>query len=598
MNDLNSVVENIKHGDNNGWSVVYQTYYNKLYRHALSLTDNDPQNAQDAVQGAFARAMSDNRIQTLKDNDKLFQWLSTFVLNEVRPMWRKQEKFMAFSTAEDYENTIDGIADDDICIPEDYAMDEAFKRRMKKAIESLTSQQRIVVQMYYYEGKNIPQIAAAMKLSESSVKTHLTAATAKLKKYIENYEKSGNKFRVIVPIPFLFNKEMPKGIYTAGLKTAGTVMATKVLAGVLAGLIGANVAFGGLYAAGVMDLNTNNNNITSAEREPDRKTESVITDSTSSDTVDTKESIADESSVSADSDVVEVNTSESEFKEYTDGYYSFKFPGSYEIGTLMPRNEVDIFLNYPVSFFLESKDALDNEYSEIKQLKQYQLKIHKTDGFTDNYDLKTIESELPQWYTRYLTDYGNLLPLDISSSEYSSSEILLVPFSNCISGTVHYKVFTSNGFCVDLTIYGDGDLYVDDEALSILESIELNQENFNKLSDKIMPMLIEKFNNTEINYSDNTTHKVSEVIADYFDGNIYFTVSTQIESVGSTHYINVSGRHDGIEGTLSWTIEYQNYEPARYQSIEYEGNMIEQHLIKFDNEMLNNIKIISYNEIM
>ena len=191
-----------------------------------------------------------------------------------------------------------------------------------------------------------------------------------------------------------------------------------------------------------------------------------------------------------------------------------------------------------------------------------------------------------------------MLPLDISSSEYSSSEILLVPFSNCISGTVHYKVFTSNGFCVDLTIYGDGDLYVDDEALSILESIELNQENFNKLSDKIMPMLIEKFNNTEINYSDNTTHKVSEVIADYFDGNIYFTVSTQIESVGSTHYINVSGRHDGIEGTLSWTIEYQNYEPARYQSIEYEGNMIEQHLIKFDNEMLNNIKIISYNEIM
>ncbi len=122
MNDLNSVVENIKHGDTNGWSVVYQTYYNKLYRHALSLTDNDPQNAQDAVQGAFARAMSDNRIQTLKDNDKLFQWLSTFVLNEVRPMWRKQEKFMAFSTAEDYENTIDGIADDDICIPEDYAI--------------------------------------------------------------------------------------------------------------------------------------------------------------------------------------------------------------------------------------------------------------------------------------------------------------------------------------------------------------------------------------------------------------------------------------------------------------------------------------------
>ena len=593
MNDLNTVVESIKRGDTNGWSVVYQTYYNKLYRHALSLTDNDPQNAQDAVQGAFARAMSDNRIQTLKDNDKLFQWLSTFVLNEVRPMWRKQEKFMAFSTAEDYENTIDGIADDDICIPEDYAMDEAFKRRMKKAIESLTSQQRIVVQMYYYEGKTIPQIASAMKLSESSVKTHLTAARAKLKKYIENYEKSGNKFRVIVPIPFLFNKEMPKGIYTAGLKTAGTVMATKVLSGVLAGLLAANAAFGGFYVARA--LNPDKNKIP-VESESNKNTESVITDNTTSDTESTKGKNADGSSISADSNAVEVNASENEFKEYTNGYYSFKFPEKYDIKSVR-TNEVGLFLNEGIRIDLTGD-------------RTYDLTIYRTEGFSNNKDLDVIKNDLSELYS------SEENPSTLYDIEFMNSDLLSVtPYSNpdyipnnnngettttttrpAEGETYQFtNVYTSNGFYIQLMVSSDKDEdRFDDETFSILESIKLNQDNFDKLSEQITAALADEINNTTVNYSeydDNTPHKRSEVLDKYFDGDISYYV-TKDNTTDRQAKFYLFGIHDGIELTFSWEISnHTHVSNSDNASLDLQGNIIEDYPDKFEKNMVDEISM-------
>lgn len=65
---------------------------------------------------------------------------------------------------------------------------EKMKQMMKKAIlNELTSRQRDCLMMYYFENKNIEQIAKALCVCKSTVSRHIKCAEKKLKNIAKYY---------------------------------------------------------------------------------------------------------------------------------------------------------------------------------------------------------------------------------------------------------------------------------------------------------------------------------------------------------------------------------------------------------------------------
>lgn len=77
------------------------------------------------------------------------------------------------------------------------------ERLLREIIEELPEDQCAVIGMFYYEEMPVKEIAAAMDVSESAVKSRLKYGRQKIEKKVRELEKQGTKLYSLSPIPFL-----------------------------------------------------------------------------------------------------------------------------------------------------------------------------------------------------------------------------------------------------------------------------------------------------------------------------------------------------------------------------------------------------------
>ena len=84
------------------------------------------------------------------------------------------------------------------------SLDAAETQRLSREIlDSLPDDQRAVVGMYYYEELSVREIAEALGVSESAVKSRLLYARRKIEARVRDLEKKGTKLYGAAPLPFL-----------------------------------------------------------------------------------------------------------------------------------------------------------------------------------------------------------------------------------------------------------------------------------------------------------------------------------------------------------------------------------------------------------
>lgn len=159
-----------------------RTYGDTVYRvafHAL----NNPQDAEDVMQTVLLKLYE--REKEFESEEHRKHWILRVAVNEsrkvLRSAWRR--------TSVPLEEWHDAAA------PEDPA-----KAEVLQAVMALEPKYRLAVYLYYYEGLNVTETAAAMRANVSTIQTWLLRARARLRKELsEEREESVHVRPEIVP---------------------------------------------------------------------------------------------------------------------------------------------------------------------------------------------------------------------------------------------------------------------------------------------------------------------------------------------------------------------------------------------------------------
>lgn len=161
-------------GEQKAYEVLVLRYQHLTVNSAMAVTKNHFM-AEDAAQDAFVTAWM--KLDTLQEPKKYASWVCRIAKNCALNMIKRYRSFIPIDTV---ENT--ALSDFVVMNPSEiYALSEE-KDDVNRSIERLPDKVRKTIQMHYYEGLSIAEIADKMRVSEGTVKWQLHDGRKRIRK--------------------------------------------------------------------------------------------------------------------------------------------------------------------------------------------------------------------------------------------------------------------------------------------------------------------------------------------------------------------------------------------------------------------------------
>jgi RNA polymerase sigma-70 factor (ECF subfamily) len=171
------VVRDVLAGDRDAYRLLVRRYGETLHGHALRMSGSTDE-AADLVQRALVQGF--RKLHTCKDPERVGAWLFRILANlckdHVRSPRRRDVGIAALSGAL--------RADGD---PASDAADAEARRRIWRALDALTAEQREAFVLKHVEGRSYEEIAAVMDLSVASLKMRVHRAREALRGLLEEF---------------------------------------------------------------------------------------------------------------------------------------------------------------------------------------------------------------------------------------------------------------------------------------------------------------------------------------------------------------------------------------------------------------------------
>lgn len=189
------------HGDSRAFEELFLQTHDKAYSVAYHVL-KDEYEAEDIVQDAYITMLE--KVNTLEDTGRFESWFYRIVKNAALDQLRKRrpDPFANFQSDADpdfqFEDTI--VSDYTPFDPEatvDYA---ELQNIMQGFIRELPETQRKCILLRFHEDMKIGDIARAMGIPESTVKSNLTYGKKKIETEVRALEKQGVKLYSLSPI--------------------------------------------------------------------------------------------------------------------------------------------------------------------------------------------------------------------------------------------------------------------------------------------------------------------------------------------------------------------------------------------------------------
>ena len=163
-----------KHKDQNFANLIEE---NKLRFHktAKIILKNDD-DSYDALQEALLSMYQ--KYDQLENKEYFSTWSTRIVINKCYDLLRKNKNNI---------QPIDEVIENDINLSH-YDEYEVDKYGIKKAMESLNEDQKLITILYYYDDYSIKEISEIMDIPEGTVKSRLSKARELLKQKLEKEE--------------------------------------------------------------------------------------------------------------------------------------------------------------------------------------------------------------------------------------------------------------------------------------------------------------------------------------------------------------------------------------------------------------------------
>jgi RNA polymerase sigma-70 factor (ECF subfamily) len=161
----------VKGGDNRSYDYLVSKYMKRVVSIAWGIVRN-AHDAEDLAQEAFVKAFQ--TIGRFKTGEPFGPWIYRIVTNLALDVVKRRRRFRheELSDAQPAERR------DRADLP---AATRELGQRIDEAIESLPEMQRIVARLYLVEQFDHAEIAAMTRLSEGTIRSHLSLARGKLK---------------------------------------------------------------------------------------------------------------------------------------------------------------------------------------------------------------------------------------------------------------------------------------------------------------------------------------------------------------------------------------------------------------------------------
>lgn len=201
---LAELVAAARTGDQDAISALYEKTYSKVYYTVKSMI-RDEDAVFDIVQDTYIKAFI--HLDSFQGDTKFLPWVRRIAANTARD-WLKKRRPMLFTelgSGEGQDIPVEELFPDERSenLPEQVIDQEETRRLLREIIGELPEDQRAAISMFYYEEMSVKEIAAAMGVSESAVKSRLMYGRSKIEKKVQELEKQGTKLYSLSPILFL-----------------------------------------------------------------------------------------------------------------------------------------------------------------------------------------------------------------------------------------------------------------------------------------------------------------------------------------------------------------------------------------------------------
>jgi RNA polymerase sigma-70 factor (ECF subfamily) len=184
------LIKRAQHGDRASFEELIYRYDRSVLSLAYSYS-NDQEDAKDIYQDVFLRVFKG--LKKFEFRSEFSTWLYRITVNVALTHKTKKGKYSYASLDEEqsgaegetklaYESIADDLTSDERAISSD------ISENIKRAIEKLSPQQKMVFSLKHFEEYKINEIAEMMNISTGTVKNYLFNATLKMREYLKQFD--------------------------------------------------------------------------------------------------------------------------------------------------------------------------------------------------------------------------------------------------------------------------------------------------------------------------------------------------------------------------------------------------------------------------
>ena len=178
----NIYISKVLEGDRNAFAYLVDKYKTMVYSIAIRMV-KDKEVAEEISQDAFIKAYQS--LATFKGKAKFSSWLYRIVYNTAISKLRQQP---AGKVSLDESNITDTLYLESKENYDTLSADER-KKYLEKALDSLDSDEKMLVILYYYEEQDLDEIASIAGLTKTNTKVKLFRARKKMLTVLQSYLK-------------------------------------------------------------------------------------------------------------------------------------------------------------------------------------------------------------------------------------------------------------------------------------------------------------------------------------------------------------------------------------------------------------------------
>ena len=200
--EITALAQKARSGDKVSLERLYSEFHEKIYFFIYRIITSED-TAEDLTSETFMTAIE--HISELRSGESFVGWLYSIAYSKCTRYLKERSRSLPTQSDQELDSLLEASRlNEPIMLPDDYAVNEETKAQLGEIINSLSSDMRAAVIMYYYDDMSLEEIAEVTGDKVKTISARLCSAREKIKEAVLIYEKQhDDRLHALVPVPIL-----------------------------------------------------------------------------------------------------------------------------------------------------------------------------------------------------------------------------------------------------------------------------------------------------------------------------------------------------------------------------------------------------------